>query len=42
MSVAFTETDERQTLRKEVSKLAGGYGRHHVERKRPWAPPGTR
>ena len=25
--VAFTETDERRSLRREVSKLAGGYGR---------------
>jgi alkylation response protein AidB-like acyl-CoA dehydrogenase len=27
--VAFTETDERISLRKQVSKLAGGYGREY-------------
>ncbi len=27
MTVAFTETDERRSLRREVAKLAGGYGR---------------
>ncbi len=27
--IAFTETDERQTLRKEVAKLAGTYGREY-------------
>ena len=32
MSVAFTETDERQTLRKEVSKLAASYGRDYFTR----------
>jgi alkylation response protein AidB-like acyl-CoA dehydrogenase len=33
MSVtAFTETDERQALRREVAKLAGGYGREFFVR----------
>jgi alkylation response protein AidB-like acyl-CoA dehydrogenase len=30
--IAFTETDERQTLRKEVAKLAGNYGREYFTR----------
>jgi alkylation response protein AidB-like acyl-CoA dehydrogenase len=30
--IAFTETDERQSLRREVSKLAGGYGREFFVR----------
>lgn len=30
--IAFTETDERQTLRKEVAKLAGAYGREYFTR----------
>ncbi|MGI9155158.1 MAG: acyl-CoA dehydrogenase family protein [Marmoricola sp.] len=30
--IAFTETDERQTLRKEVAKLAGSYGREYFTR----------
>ena len=29
--VAFTETDERRSLRREVSKLAGGYGREFFD-----------
>lgn len=29
MSTAFTETDERRSLRREVGKLAGGYGRDY-------------
>jgi alkylation response protein AidB-like acyl-CoA dehydrogenase len=28
-TIAFTETDERQSLRKEVAKLAGKYGREY-------------
>jgi alkylation response protein AidB-like acyl-CoA dehydrogenase len=32
MSVAFTESDERQTLRKEVSRLASTYGREYFTR----------
>ncbi len=31
-TIAFTETDERQALRKEVSKLAGSYGREYFVR----------
>ncbi|MEP6815882.1 MAG: acyl-CoA dehydrogenase family protein [Marmoricola sp.] len=30
--IAFTETDERQTLRKQFAKLAGGYGREYFTR----------
>ena len=30
--IAFTETDERQTLRKQVAKLAGSYGREYFTR----------
>ena len=30
--IAFTETDERQALRREVAKLAGGYGREFFVR----------
>ncbi len=29
---SFTESEERQTLRREVSKLAGGYGREYFTR----------
>jgi len=31
-AIAFTETDERQTLRKQVAKLASGYGREYFVR----------
>jgi alkylation response protein AidB-like acyl-CoA dehydrogenase len=30
--IAFTETDERRSLRREVAKLAGGYGREYFVR----------
>jgi alkylation response protein AidB-like acyl-CoA dehydrogenase len=32
MNAAFTETDERRSLRREVAKLAGGYGREFFVR----------
>ena len=31
-TVGFTETEERETLRKQVAKLAGGYGRDYFVR----------
>ena len=31
-TIAFTETEERQSLRKQVSKLASGYGREYFVR----------